>query len=178
MAINDIWKKFVREDEAVEDTDDSDNYYVPRKKAESATLIDEPDDDLFAAPAAKPVTPRPAARPAAVNNDYDDFGEDDPDEPAGKPRFKRVAATGIKSAEHAVDLIRSKFVVLINTEAVPDEAMVNVQCYLAGAIRALDANITPLDESNYFVSIAPFDASPYLPHDESAALEEQEDDLI
>lgn len=177
MAINDIWKKFVREEETAEEIDDDASYYVPRKKAEPATLVDEPDDDLFALPSKS--APRPAARPTApVNDDYDDLGEDDPDEPAGKPRFKRVAATGIKSAEHAVDLIRSKFVVLINTDAVPAEAMVNVQCYLAGAIRALNANITPLDESNYFVSIEPFDASPYLPHDENDALEEQEDDLI
>ncbi|MBO5898091.1 MAG: hypothetical protein J6R04_03675 [Clostridia bacterium] len=173
MAINDIWKKFVREDETAEDTDDGANYYVPRKKAEPASLIDEPDDDLFTVPAK--TASRPAARAA---DDYDDLGEDDPDEPAGKPRFKRVAATGIKSAEHAVDLICRKYVVLINTSSVPKEALVNVQCYLAGAIRALDAHITPLDESNYFVSIESFDASPYLPHEEQDVLDEQEGDLI
>jgi hypothetical protein len=173
MAINDIWKKFVREDETAEDTDDGANYYVPRKKAEPASLIDEPDDDLFAAPT------KTAGRPAArVADDYDDLGEDDPDEPAGKPRFKRVAATGIKSAEHAVDLMCRKYVVLVHTDEVPDEALTPVRCYLAGAIRALDAHITALDDENVFISIEPFDATPYLPRDEQDEMEEQEDDLI
>ncbi len=170
MSLNDLWKKFIRDEETDADTDDTVNYYKPRKRAVPATLVDEPDDDIFSAPAA-----RRAGRPV---DDYDDPDDTDPDEGAGKPRFKRVAATGIKSAEHAVDLMCRKYVVLVNTEKVADEALAPFRCYLAGAIRALDAHITALDDENVFISIEPFDATPYLPHDEQDELEEQEDDLI
>ena len=170
MSLNDLWKKFIRDEEADADTDDTATYYKPRKRAVPATLYDEPDDDAFSTQA-----PRRAVR---LTDDYDDLDDTDPDEGAGKPRFKRVAATGIKSAEHAVDLMCHKYVVLVNTEQVPDEALVPVRCYLAGAIRALDAHITALDDENVFISIEPFDATPYLPRDEQDVLEEQEDDLI
>lgn len=168
MAFNDFWKKFIRDEE--NENDDDVVYYRPRKKAEPATMVDEPDDDMFRSPKA-PAAPR-------MMDDYDDLGEEDPDETLGKPRFKRVAATGIKSAEHAVDLVKRKFVVLVNTEDVSDEALTAFRCYLAGAVRALDAHVTPLDDENVFVSIEPFDATPYLPHDEQDNYEEQEDDLI
>ena len=171
MALNDLWKKFIRDDEVDPDVDDgmSTSFYKPRQKPAAASLIDEPDDDIFAA---KPGTS------ARMMDEYDDLGDEDPDESLGKPRFKRVAATGIKSAEHAVDLVKRKFVVLVNTEAVSDETLTAFRCYLAGAVRALDAHVTPLDDENVFVSIEPFDATPYLPHDEQDELEEQEDDLI
>ena len=169
MGLNDFWKKFIRDEEP--EGDDDVVYYRPRKKAEPATMVDEPDDDMFRSPVA------PAA--TRIVDEYDDLGEEDPDEaPVGKPRFKRVAATGIKSAEHAVDLVKRKFVVLVNTEEVADDVLTAFRCYLAGAVRALDAHVTPLDDENVFVSIEPFDASPYLPHDEQEAYEEQEDDLI
>ncbi len=172
MAISDILKKFVRADETTEE-DDGARYYRPRQKAAPATLVDEPDDDMFVG-----APQRTATRNARVNDDYDDLEGDDPDEIIGKPRFKRVLATGVKSVEQAVDLVKRKYVVLINVDAVSADSLVNVQFYLAGAIHALEAHVTPLDETNYFVSIEPFDASPYLPHDEQDLLEEQEGDLI
>ena len=165
MSLNDLWKKFIRDEE---ETEEDAVYYRPRKKQETATLIDEPDDDMFR-------SPKGAA--ARMADDYDDFG-DELGEGTGKPRFKRVAAVGIKSAQHAVDLICRKYVVLVNTEQVPDEALTPVRCYLAGAIRALGAHITPLDDENSFISIEPFDATPYLPRDEQDELLEQQDDLI
>ena len=171
MAITDILKKIVRTEDTIEE--DGANYYRPRQKAAPATIIDEPDDDLFTA--AKKTSARAAVRAA---DDYDDLDGDDPDELIGKPRFKRVMATGVKSAEHAVDLALRKYVVLVNVDSVPADALANVQFYLAGAIHALDAHVTPLDDTNYFISLEPFDASPYLPHDEQDSLEEQEDDLI
>ncbi len=171
MAFNDLWKKFIRDEEVDTDMEDSARFYTPRKKATTASLVDEPDDDIFAA---SPKT-RNTGR---MTDDYDDLGEEDPDESLGKPRFKRVTATGIKSAEHAVDLVKRKYIVLVNTEGVSDETLVGFRCYLAGAIRALDAHITPLDDENVFISIEPFDATPYLPHDEQDEMEEQEDDLI
>lgn len=166
MSLNDLWKKFIRDEDEMEDEETV--YYRPRKKQEAATLIDEPDDDMFRSP---------KGGAARLVEDYDEFG-DELDDSTGKPRFKRVAATGIKSAEHAVDLICRKYVVLVNTEQVPDEALTPVRCYLAGAIRALGAHITPLDDENSFISIEPFDATPYLPHDEQDDLQEQQDDLI
>ena len=169
MSLNDLWKKFIRDEDENMDGEDA-VYYRPRKRAEAATLVDEPDDDMFRTPKS-----RVAAR---VADSYDDLGEEDFDDSTGKPRFKRVTATGIKSAEHAVDLICRKYVVLVNTEEVSDEALTPFRCYLAGAVRALDAHVTPLDDENVFISIEPFDATPYLPHDEQDTLEEQEDDLI
>ena len=172
MAITDIWKKFIRPEDAI-DEEDGTTYYRPRQKTAPATIIDEPDDDdLFTA--AKKTSARAAAQ---VSDDYDLDGED-PDESIGKPRFKRVAVKGVKSAEHAVDLVLRKFVVLVNVDEVPADKLTNVQFYLAGAIHALDAHITPLDDTNYFVSIEPFDATPYLPHDEQDLLDEQDGDLI
>ena len=169
MALNDLWKKFIRDED--EGADEADSIYRPRKRAEAPSLVDEPDDDMM--------SPRPA-RTSRTMSDYDadELGIADPDEDASKPRFKRVMATGIKSAEHAVDLVCRKFVVLVNTEQVEDEALTPVRCYLAGAIHALGAHITPLDDENFFVSIEPFDASPYLPNDEEEVYEEQEEDLI
>jgi hypothetical protein len=170
MTLNEIWKKFIRDEENDNDTDDTASYYKPRKRAVPATLVDEPDDDIFSSPASRTV--------GRMSDEYDDLDDTDPDEGAGKPRFKRVAATGIKSAEHAVDLMCRKYVVLVNTDEVPDEALSPVHCYLAGAIRALDSHITALDDENVFISIEPFDATPYLPRDEQDEMEEQEDDLI
>ena len=167
MSLNDLWKKFIRDEDDMMDDEDT-VYYRPRKKQEAATLIDEPDDDMFR-------SPKTAA--SRMADDYDDYG-DDLDDSTGKPRFKRVAVTGIKSAEHAVDLICRKYVVLVNTEEASDEKLTPIRCYLAGAIRALDAHITPLDDENSFISIEPFDATPYLPHDEQDDLAEQQDDLI
>ena len=170
MSLNDLWKKFIRDEETEVDADETVNYYKPRKRAMPATLVDDPDDDIFSSSASR--------NAKGLTDDYDDLDDTDPDEGAGKPRFKRVAATGIKSAEHAGDLMCRKFVVLVNTEQVPDEVLAPFRCYLAGAIRALDAHITALDDENVFISIEPFDATPYLPHDEQDDLEEQEDDLI
>jgi hypothetical protein len=170
MTLNEIWKKFIRDEENDNDTDDTASYYKPRKRAVPATLVDEPDDDIFSSSASRTI--------GRMSDEYDDLDDTDPDEGAGKPRFKRVAATGIKSAEHAVDLMCRKYVVLVNTDEVPDEALTPVRCYLAGAIRALDAHITALDDENVFISIEPFDATPYLPRDEQDEMEEQEDDLI
>ena len=89
---------------------------------------------------------------------------------------------GIYSARYGFDNTLDDWgrlcLLLKNTEQVPDEILAPFRCYLAGAIRALDAHITALDDENVFISIEPFDATPYLPHDEQDDLEEQEDDLI
>ncbi len=168
MALSELWKKFIRDEEPA---DDDASYYRPRKKANAPSLIDDPDDDTFRARGK-----RVGASRAAQANDYDDeLSYDDGYEPVGKPRFKKVTATGIKSAEHVVDLVLEKFVVLVNTRNVPDTSLSAFRCYIAGAVRALGAHITPLDDENVFVSIAPFDASPYMPADDTAA---QDDDLI
>lgn len=172
MALNDLWKKFIRDDEVVDGDDDT--YYRPRQKTGAPTLVDEPDDDAFRAPKAKASSPR-----LQKANNYDDLLDDEDDTyaaPASKPRFKRVMATDLKSAEHAIDLVCRKFIVLVNTEGVADSKLVPFRCYIAGAVQALKAHITPLDDENVFISIDPFDATPYLPAQDDTA--EQEDDLI
>ena len=171
MALNDLWKKFIRDDAPAEEEEAS--YYRPRKKAEAPSLIDEPDDDAFRAPKTRTGSIR-----VADGNDYDDLIDEEPAfvQAPAKPRFKRVLVTNIKTAEHAVDLIVSKYVVLVNTEQASDEMLVAIRCYIAGAIRALGAHITPLDDENSFISIEPFDATPYLPAQDEA--EETEEDLI
>ena len=174
MALNDLWKKFIKDDE-VED-DESATYYRPHKKNEAPSLVDEPDDDAFRAPKTRTGSTR-----MATANDYDDLS-DDIDEvyadsaSTSKPRFKRVMATDLKSAEHAIDLVCRKYVVLVNTEEVADAKLIPFRCYIAGAVQALNAHITPLDDENVFVSIEPFDATPYLPAQNET--EELEDDFI
>ena len=172
MALNELWKKFIRDDEAANGEDDT--YYRPRQKSGTPTLIDEPDDDIMRAPKAKVTSPR-----LQKANDYESLLDDEDDTyvaPASKPRFKRVMATDVKSAEHVVDLVCRKFIVLVNTEGLSDAKLVPFRCYIAGAVQALNAHITPLDDENVFISIDPFDATPYLPAQDETA--EQADDLI
>ena len=172
MALNDFIKKLIKEEEE----DESATYYRPRKKNEAPSLVDEPDDDAFRAPKT-----RTGASRVAAANDYDDLSDDINDVYAdsasvSKPRFKKVMATDLKAAEHAIDLVMRKYVVLVNTEGVADAKLVPFRCYIAGAVQALGAHITPLDDENVFVSIEPFDATPYLPTQDDTA--EQQDDLI
>ena len=172
MALNDLWKKFIKDEEA--DNEENATYYRPHKKNAAPSLVDEPDDDAFRAPKT-----RTGASRVATANDYDDLSDDINDvyedsASVSKPRFKRVMATDLKSAEHAIDLVLRKYVVLINTEGVTDAKLVPFRCYIAGAVQALGAHITPLDDENVFVSIEPFDATPYLPHDEQDDLQEQQ----
>jgi hypothetical protein len=173
MALNDLWKKFIRDDEVVDGDDAA--YYRPRQKTGAPTLVDEPDDDTFRTPKMRTA----ATRMPTANNDYDALLDDEDDTyaaPASKPRFKRVIATDLKSAEHVIDLVCSKFIVLVNTEDMADSKLVPFRCYIAGAVQALGAHITPLDDENVFISIEPFDATPYLPAQDETA--EQADDLI
>ncbi len=172
MALNDLWKKFIRDDEVVDGDDDT--YYRPRQKNNVPSLVDEPDDDTFRAPKT-----RTSASRMPTANDYDALLDDEDDSyaaPASKPRFKRVMATDLKSAEHIIDLVCRKFIVLVNTEGVTEGKLVPFRCYIAGAVQALNAHITPLDDENVFISIEPFDATPYLPAQDETA--EQADDLI
>lgn len=169
MALNDLWKKFIKDEDA--DMEDEADYYRPRKKAAAPSLIDEPDDDAFRAPKT-----RTGASRMARANDYDDILDDDSYTAPSAPRFKRVMATNLNSAKHAIDLVCQKYIVLINTEGVADETLVPFRCYIAGAAQALGAHINPLDDENVFVSIEPFDITPYLPAQDDLA--EQEDDLI
>ena len=171
MALNDLWKKFISDTDAGEDEG---SYYRPRQKMGTPSLVDEPDDDAFRAPKTRTA---PSRMPVA--NDFDALLDDEDDgyaAPASKPRFKRVVATDLKSAEHIIDLVCQKFIVLVNTEGVADDALVAFRCYIAGAAQALKAHINPLDDENVFVSIEPFDITPYLPAQDDLA--EQEDDLI
>ena len=172
MALNDLWKKFISDNG---ESEDESSYYRPRQKMGSTpSLVDEPDDDAFRAPKTRTAPSR-----APIANDYDALLDDEDDAyaaPASKPRFKRVVATDLKSAEHASDLVCQKFIVLINTESMSDAKLVPFRCYIAGAVQALKAHITPLDDENVFVSIEPFDATPYLPAQDDTA--EQQDDLI
>lgn len=172
MALNDLWKKFISDNG---DTDEDANaYYRPRQKMGSQSLVDEPDDDAFRAPKM-----RTSASRIPTANDYDDMLGDDDDAytaPASKPRFKRVVATDLKSAERAVELICQNFIVLINTESMTQAKLIPFRCYIAGAVQALGAHITPLDDDNVFVSVEPFDATPYLPTQDDTA--EQQGDLI
>ncbi len=169
MALSDLWKKFIRDDAPADDGEDS--YYRPRKKADAPSLIDEPDDDAFRAPKT-----RTGASRYARGNDYDDELGFEDTAYASKPRFKRVAVSTIKTAEHAIDLVCQNYIVLVNTEQVSDEMLTPIRCYIAGAVRALNAHITALDDENVFVSIEPFDATPYMPAQDDLA--EQENDLI
>lgn len=172
MALNDLWRKFIRDNDD-DEFGESVQLYQPNRKPAAAPAVDEPDNDFFTSTSSTTAR-RPQGRPT---DDYDELDEEDPDTVAA-PRIKQISATGLGSADRVVELIKRNFVVLVNTENVPDELLTNFQCYLAGAIRALDATTTPIDDFNVFISIVPFDATPFLPNDEQDELEEQEDDLI
>lgn len=158
MGLSDFFKKFVRDD--LDGDDEADTIYHPfgRNHRSGVASEEEPEEQK----------PQMVRRPAAPTPDEED-------EPAETTRCKRVAATGIKSAEHAVDLLCRRYVVLVNTEAVKDETLPVFRAYLAGAVRAVHGHINPIDDENVFISIEDFDVTPYLPREGS---EETEEDLI
>ncbi len=159
MGLSDFFKKFVRDD--LED-DEADTIYHPfgRNNRSGAAEEEEPEEQ-------KPQMVRRSATPAPA--------AEEPEETENVTRCKRVVATGIKSAEHAVDLLCRRYVVLVNTEAVKDEVLSAFYAYLAGAVRAVHGHINPIDDDNVFISIEDFDVTPYLPREDA---EETEEDLI
>lgn len=163
MASNSFWKKFIRNISGVENEDDEAEYYHPPKAGEKDS-VEEPEEKLFRR--------GPQAEPSRTKTEEpEDFLEDEI--PSKQPKFKRVVATGLKSAEHVVDLAMEKYVVLVNTENVKEEVLPGFRCYLAGAVRAMKGHIQPIDDENVFISREEFDVTPFLPKEEN-----EEDDLI
>ena len=70
MALNDLWKKFISEND--DGGEEESSYYRPRQKAGTPTLVDEPDDDIFRSPKAKTTGPR-----LTKANDYDTMLDDE-----------------------------------------------------------------------------------------------------
>lgn len=163
MALNDLWKKIIRDGGMSDlDEDEGEIYRPNRRPSQNSATVEEPEDfHLFRRPrAAAPMQPV-----------TEDFREELPeDELIARPKFKRVNATGMKSAEQIVDLVCQRYIVLVSTEQVSDEALTPFRCYLAGAVRALKGHISPIDDENVFVSIEKFDVTPYLPQEEEEEL--------
>ena len=158
MGLKDFLKKVIDvydDDTMAADGYDDDTVYTPKSNA---------DDELAEAPApARPVPARPAAAPEAP------AAEEAPAAPVQieveepkKPRFKKLIATRLKSAEQAITLAKEGNIVIVDTTAVAPNVLANMQFYLAGAVYALGAHIYPLQENLFIFSIEEFDVAAFM----------------
>ena len=98
---------------------------------------------------------RPVARPAAV--------EAAPEAPAEqKPRFKKVSAVRIQSGEQIVSLAKEGYIVVVDTSAMAPAILPKLRYYLAGAMFAMNAHITPVDENVFVFSVEEFDIKAFV----------------
>ena len=79
-----------------------------------------------------------------------------------KPRFKKVTATRLQSGEQIVALAKDGNIVVADTSAMDDAALTKLRCYLAGAVFALDAHITPVDDDTFIFSLEEFDPEAFV----------------
>ena len=101
---------------------------------------------------------RPVARPAAV--EQAPAAQEAP--AAQKPRFKKVSAVRIQSGEQIVSLAKEGYVVVVDTSAMAPATLPKLRYYLAGAMYALNAHITPVDENIFIFSIEEFDIKAFV----------------
>jgi FtsZ-interacting cell division protein YlmF len=161
MGLKDLLKKVIDvydDDTMAADGFDDDTVYTPKANA---------DDELADAPV-RPAPARPAAAPAAPTT------ESAVEEPAPvapvqveveapkKPRFKKLIATRLKSAEQAIALAKEGFIVVVDATALAPNVLENMQYYLAGAVYALGAHIYPVQENIFVFSIEEFDAEAFM----------------
>ena len=98
---------------------------------------------------------RPVARPAAV--------EAAPEAPVEqKPRFKKVSAVRIQSGEQIVSLAKEGYIVVVDTSAMAPAILPKLRYYLAGAMFAMSAHITPVDENVFVFSVEEFDIKAFV----------------
>ena len=98
---------------------------------------------------------RPVARPAAV--------EAAPEAPVErKPRFKKVSAVRIQSGEQIVSLAKEGYIVVVDTSAMAPAILPKLRYYLAGAMFAMNAHITPVDENVFVFSVEEFDIKAFV----------------
>lgn len=79
-----------------------------------------------------------------------------------KTYFKKVSATRIQSGEQIVALAKEGYVVVVDTSAIAPAVLPKLRYYLAGAMFALDAHITPVDENIFIFSIEEFDIKAFV----------------
>lgn len=168
MAMGNLLKWLIRDDTAKADEND-DVYYHPNRRREES-LVEEPEnvteDDSFQ-------TLRVKKSPLSVEPDDGEVSDldfaplsDEAQEPDPETNVRFLALDGIAAVQNAVDLMLEGRVVLVNFDQMEVEDVTAGQCYLAGAIHAVHGHITPVDDSNAFISIDEFDVTPYLPDED------------
>ena len=161
MSLKDIFKKLIDGyDDTVpmDDFDDDEPVYMPKNAENQANAAHAP---------VRPTPVRRQAAPAPATNESPDFVKPQPVATAApkKSNFKRLIATRLKSAEQAITLAKEGYVVVVDTTALSDEVLANLQYYLAGAVFALGAHIYPVQEGIFLFSIEEFDINALTPRD-------------
>ena len=144
MGIKNFIQKFLDgyEDTVPSDDFDDEPVYTPKSGDE---------DKLVGAKSGV----RPVARPAAV--------EAAPEAPVEqKPRFKKVSAVRIQSGEQIVSLAKEGYIVVVDTSAMAPAILPKLRYYLAGAMFAMNAHITPVDENVFVFSVEEFDIKAFV----------------
>jgi FtsZ-interacting cell division protein YlmF len=151
MSIKTLFQKILDGYEETVSTDDFDDEPVyTHKSGNDDELVDVNRSGVR--PVRRPAAPKaaaPAAAPAAPA-----------EEP--KPRFKKVSATRFQAGEQIVALAKEGYIVVVDTSAVEASALLKLRCYLAGAMYALNAHITPVDGNMFVFSIEEFDVQAFV----------------
>ena len=149
MSIKNLFQKILDGYEETVSTDDFDDepVYTP-KSANDDELVDVNRSGVR--PVRRPAAPKAAAAPAAAPAE----------EP--KPRFKKVSATRFQAGEQIVALAKEGYIVVVDTSAVEASALLKLRCYLAGAMYALNAHITPVDGNMFVFSVEEFDVQAFV----------------
>jgi FtsZ-interacting cell division protein YlmF len=154
MNIKSLFQKILDgyEDTVPSDDFDDEPIYTPKNGA---------DDEVVemnrsgVRPVRRPAKAQPAAQPVA-----DDEAEVSVKE--NKPRFKKVTPVRIQSGEQIVSLAKEGYVVVVDTSSLAPAMQPKLRYYLAGAMFALNAHITPVDESVFIFSVEEFDIQAFV----------------
>ncbi|MBQ7338189.1 MAG: cell division protein SepF [Clostridia bacterium] len=157
MSIKNLFQKILDGYEDTVPTDDFDDepIYTPKSGSDDELVevnkggvrpVRRPAAAAQKAPAT--AAPAPAAKEAPVEEK--------------KPRFKKVGATRIQSGEQIISLAKEGYVVVVDTSAMAPAVLPKLRYYLAGAMYALDAHISPVDENVFIFSIEEFDVKAFV----------------
>ncbi len=156
MSIKSLFQKILDGYEETVTTDDFDDepVYTPKSGSDDE-LVDVNRNGPRPVRRPAPVAPAAPAAPAAAEVKPAPVQEK-------KLRFKKVSATRFQSGEQIVSLAKEGYVVVVDTSAVESSALLKLRCYLAGAMYALNAHITPVDGNLFVFSIEEFDLQAFV----------------
>ena len=153
MSIKSLFQKILDgyEDTVPSDDFDDEPIYTPKNGEDELVEVSggvRPVRRPAAAPAAPAAPVAPVVTPIKVAQ--------------SKPRFKKVSATRIQSGEQIVSLAKEGYIVVVDTASMAPAALPKLRYYLAGAMYALGAHITPVDENVFIFSMEEFDIKAFV----------------